>query len=178
MKRILYSMLTLAALGALAWLSVDIASVVHARKAVNERIKQLPRIELVSLDGRRMSTAAKYRRPTILLFFRTTCPFCREEISDLVAHHAMFDEAAVLLISAEKPGVLKRFADELEIEQQTDFTVAIDEKGELARHYGIRKIPALFVYDREGQFLWRNDGLVRAPAIAAVVKKAGHGRIP
>lgn len=183
MKRMLYSILTLAVLGSIAWLSSEIAATIHERKAAAQRTATLPRIELARLDGRRLSTSARPNRPTMLLFFRTTCPYCRDEIADLIAHRPLFDEANVLLISGERPGVLRRFSQELDITERSNFIVAIDERGMLAKHYDIRKIPAVFVYDDGGALVRRFDGLAKAAAIAAALGSdrnfdARHVQVP
>lgn len=168
-KRTAYLTLSIAAFGAVAWLSLDIVESIHARKMAKAEIHPLPSLEFGRLNGDRVSLDGAASRGTVLMFFSTTCPYCRDEIADLVAKKTLFDQTKVVLLSGEPHDVLRRFNQELGIERWTHFIVGIDDDHAITRRFGIRRIPATFVYSADGMLLDRYDGVVRAATIAAAL---------
>lgn len=183
-KRTAYLALSLAALGAVAWLSLDIAESIHARKKAKAQIHPLPNLKIERLNGERVSLDGAASRGTVLLFFSTTCPYCRDEIAELVEKKTLFDQTRVVLLSGEPYEILRRFNQELGIERWTHFIVGIDDDHAITRRFGIRRIPATFVYTADGMLVERYDGVVRAATIAAALpapigaaKQARHSNL-
>ena len=170
MKRLFYAGIALCVFGAIVWLAFDIEQSIDTRKSVADRIHPLPQVYVTALDGERIALAGPERRGTVIVFFRTTCPYCHDEIEDLVANRPLFDDTRVWLISGEPPHVLVDYERRLGLTPGGPFVMGVDADHHVARHFGIRKIPATFVYSSDGQLLERFEGLVRASVIAGAVE--------
>jgi alkyl hydroperoxide reductase subunit AhpC len=52
-------------------------------------------------------------------------------------------------------------------EESLEWTVIADPKGEIARLYGVRGVPANFVLDAEGNVRFRESGFTTGPGLRA-----------
>lgn len=183
MKRIVYLLVSATVFGAIGWMSLEVAQTVRARKVAARSIRTLPDVKLRTLQGGTLALTDATSLGTVVLFFTTTCPYCRDEIEDLLTESKHFEHARVILISGEPPSTVAAYVTDLEVYARSTFTVALDSGHVLARRFGIRGIPTTFVYSPQGSLLGRYDGVVRARTILKnledrpddVVPVAWHG---
>lgn len=160
MRRTIFFLFCVGIFGAIAWLSLSVLSIVSERKAVSERVQFLPSTTWTSLNGHHISVNETTKQGTILLFFTTTCPFCRTEIEDLINDIDRFIDTRIVLLSGEPQASLAEYATELGINGVGNIEVVVDEGHSLASHFGIERVPTTFVYSADGRLLDRFDGMV------------------
>lgn len=112
-----------------------------------------PNGELVALSDFRGKTV-------VLNFWATWCSPCRAEMPDLQAvfnERESEDDFAVVGVDFGEPtGAVQSFIDEFDL----SFPIAIDSDLSVAKHYGVRGLPASFFIDAQG--------IVRAVHLGAV----------
>lgn len=176
MKRVFFLMLSLTVLGAIAWISADIAEMVHARKETARRIERLPEMEVVSIGGAPESLTKPADGGTVVLYFHTACPYCKDQIDDHLSKSRRFGNARVVLISSEELDVLRQFSKMTGIDRHDRIIVGQDTSGAVARHFGVGRVPATFVYDAGGRLTRRFNGLVRTESVVAALPGPPVGR--
>ena len=121
--------------------------------AAPERIDiPLPRLGLRARDGRRVEIA-ELRRPTLVHFWATWCPPCREELPSLLAlpeTHAV-DVVAVAL--DREWAAVDRF-----LSGGDTLAVVLGDAEEAERTLGVRHLPVTFLVAPGGSVRLRFDG--------------------
>lgn len=101
-------------------------------------------------------------------FWATWCGPCIIEIPHLIELRKNFttDELAILAISDENPGTVKRFAENKKI----NYTVGTP-KGRLPRPFAeVRSIPSAFYIDKQGKIKLGTEGFVSMEESTAIIK--------
>ncbi len=125
---------------------------------VHEAPKGLPPLPIIGPDGGELFLNDVPERITVVNYWATWCPPCREEMPAL----ARLDEASgndfdVITVSTDRGGrdVAQAFYDEIGITNPTLYT---DPKGKSARGLGIRGLPATLIMNENGQEIARYYG--------------------
>ena len=91
--------------------------------------------------------------PAIIEFWATWCGPCQQSIPHLNELYRHFQSTGLQII-----GVTNEPEPEIQAflrKKQMNYTVAIEETGELSSHYGIRSIPQALLVNREGIVVWK-----------------------
>ncbi len=112
-------------------------------------IATMPALNVVGLDGKRVTSASLAGKVVLVEFWATWCPPCHPTLSwlgELKKRHG--DRIAIVAVSVESEEAdVRKLAGELEVPLL--WTTGTPE---LARAFGdISAVPTLFVFDREGK---------------------------
>ncbi|MGE3960754.1 MAG: TlpA family protein disulfide reductase [Dehalococcoidia bacterium] len=111
----------------------------------------------------------------VVNFWATWCGPCRFEMPEFQALHQERGEAegirvvAVNLTSADSREGALQYAQDFGL----TFTIAFDDQGTVAEHYGVHSLPATFFIDREGIVRTRSYGPVLGDRLEAALVEAG-----
>jgi cytochrome c biogenesis protein CcmG/thiol:disulfide interchange protein DsbE len=111
--------------------------------------RQAPPFSLKTLDKNEVSFNSLKGKPTMLTFWATWCPTCREELPVLDKYFGgKRDQLNIvtLAIDGESDKKIQRYVNLNKI----TLPVLLDVKEKIARIYGVRMIPCTFLIDREG----------------------------
>lgn len=111
-------------------------------------------------------------KPTLLVFFSTSCPACLAEIPHLVKLQEKFaDKFSVLgiLVEEKSPESFKPFAEYHEINYPV--TIGGNYYALASLVGGVRGIPAMFLYDALGNYATHYVGMVPQAMIENDLKK-------
>jgi len=111
-----------------------------------------PNFNVASVDGKMKSRLSTKGNITLLNFWATWCPPCKEEIPAIQRLHEImkgekFEIMAVDL--GESPKSVKSFLDENKI----SYPVYVDPKNSLSSLYASRGIPTTYILDKGGKFI-------------------------
>lgn len=123
--------------------------------------QQAPPFALKTMSGKPISLASVFKQsPTILVFFKITCPVCQFVFPFLERIHDAFrGEASVLAVSQDDERDTTDFLGEYRV----SFPVVLDEPGyPVSNAYGLTNVPTLFLIDASGETLVTSVGFVRA----------------
>jgi len=128
------------------WLPVnDVADAKSARKK-----DVAPDFELKDLQGRKFKLSEQRgKRPVLLMFTTTWCPWCVEKIPDLKEIHATYSKKGLVMVNIdiqESQHKVSRFADR----HKLPYPVLLDETAEVAERYGVQGVPTMVLIDRKG----------------------------
>lgn len=169
-----FALLTaLIVVGLIAFLGGDILHDLQSRAALARRVESLPAFEVTDLQGN-VHALADRGRPTMLLFFRTTCPYCESELHEFVESGSKLQAADIFLISAEPADTLRTFRDDLGLRSLTTGTLAVDVDRVIETYFGIESIPAVFVYNSAGKLVGRHVGKTPVATIIETITRASR----
>ena len=122
---------------------------------------------LADLEGNPVSLSDFKGNVVVLNFWATWCPPCIAEIPDFVKVFNEFKDKDVQFIgvSNEDISTLKSFAAEYNI----NYPILVDDKN-IMEIWGIRAIPTTFVFDRDGQIVFKNVGMMTREQIRNVIE--------
>ena len=128
-----------------------------------------PDFSVEMLDGSNVTLSAFQGKPTLLIFWATWCPPCREELAHL--QEGVIDVYGkainVLPVSrGEKRGVVEEYISKMGY----TFAVGLDGEQKAYRKYASNYIPRCFVIDSKGTVLY--SGVGYDEGVAGEVKAA------
>lgn len=113
-----------------------------------------PDFSLKDLTGRNFTLSSFKGKPVLLIFITTWCPTCRSEMPHYKSIYETYGKQGleVVNIDIEEPkNKVSLFAEKYGV----PYRMLLDEKGEVARKYGIVGIPAMVLVDKDGNILSR-----------------------
>lgn len=113
-----------------------------------------PIFELLDVYKRPVRLGGKGLRPTLLLFFSSSCPVCKK-VLPMVKHLVKEEGVELVLVGDESPEALKRFVEANGMKGY----VAVNAP-EVGQTYRVGKIPYAVLVDQEG--IVRAKGLVNS----------------
>ena len=103
-------------------------------------------------------TLSDYRgRPVIINFWTTWCPPCREELPSMNRAWQMIEEEGIAMLAinmGEDEDTIFIFS----ADYPTDFTVLMDQSGEVIEQWPVRGLPTTFVIAPDGTIAYRAIG--------------------
>ena len=105
---------------------------------------------LTSVAGESVTLSQyKGKNPVLLVFFATWCPPCKREVPHLVGLQNQYADKGlkILAIDIDEPGdLVNQFIEENGI----NYTVLLDQGGEIAEKYKVTGIPTNILIDKQG----------------------------
>jgi len=119
---------------------------------------EVPDFTLQNLQGQPVTLSA-YRghRPVLIVFWATWCPYCVEEMPNLVKLKEKHgDKLQILGVSIqESREKVAAWAKSRNI----NFPLLLDEEGDVSSKYGVVGVPTLVVVDKDGKGLVAENAL-------------------
>jgi peroxiredoxin len=122
----------------------DVLKVPHSTEAMD--------FTLADVNAREVRLADLRGNIVFLNFWTTWCPPCRSEMTDMEKLYEKFKDkhfAMVAVSLREAAEVVKRFTES----HQLNFTVVLDQNGEVSRRFRIRSIPSTYILNTRGQIV-------------------------
>lgn len=111
-----------------------------------------PVLNLQDLQGRTWTSAGLKGRVVVLNFWATWCPPCKEEMPTLQDLHDSPQAPVVIAVNVKEP---KSRVQTFLSQRNLSLPVVLDERGDLARQWGVRAYPTTVLIAPDGQARWR-----------------------
>lgn len=173
MKRMGAALTVCAAIGLVAWLGLTGLKMTAERREVDLRRSRIPDIRLESVRDESDRLHRDRARSTLLVFYTTTCEYCRAELIGFRRRAAEFKGSDVVLISPEDPDRTLAFRREIGLDRIAQLHTYRDANASLARRLEIRRVPTVLVYGSDGLLTRAFEGLT---PIDTILDAAKYGR--
>ena len=100
------------------------------------------------------------------MVFSPDCEHCQKETRDLIANIGLFKKVQIVMASPISYPYIKKFYEEYEIALYPNIIMGRDPGYYLGTFYKIRSFPAIFLYNKKGDFVNSFDGSVPVEKIA------------
>ncbi len=94
----------------------------------------------------------------MIMIFSPDCEHCINETRKLIAHIDLFKKVQIIMTSPIQYEFIKKFYEELKIADYPNITVGRDPGYMLGTFFKVRAFPAIFLYDKKGNFVRAFDG--------------------
>ena len=106
------------------------------------------------------------RKSTLIFIFSPDCEHCQKETRALIANIKLFKKAQIIMASPLEYHILKKFYDEYKIADYPNIIMGRDPSYFFGTFYNVRSFPAIFLYDKKGNFVKAFDESVPVQKIA------------
>lgn len=106
------------------------------------------------------------KRATVIIIFSPDCDHCQQATKELTANIRLFKKAQIVMASSLEYAYLKKFYGEYKIADYSNIIMGCDPSYFLGTFFRVRSFPAIFVYDKKGNFVQSFDGSVPVEKIA------------
>ena len=111
----------------------------------------------------------KKRKPTIFIIFSPDCEHCQHETEALIANIDKFKDAQIVMVEYLSYDEMKKFYINYKIENYPNIIMGRDAKFFLPVFFKVESLPAIYVYDKKGNFKQSFSGSVKIDKIAAAL---------
>jgi thioredoxin-related protein len=106
------------------------------------------------------------RKPTLIFIFSPDCDHCQDKTRELIANINLFKKAQIIMASPLEHHLLKKFYEEYKIADHPNIIMGRDPSYFFGTFYKVKSFPAIFLYDKKGNFVKAFDGTVPVQEIA------------
>jgi len=156
MKRIMVFMLV-GVLAACLFMTSSAMGTTSDKNSVGKVIPNAPGFTLKDVNGKEVSMHDFKGKNVLIVFGTTWCPYCVTEVNDLKAFFNKHKDKDVKLLSIdiqESQEKVSAFVKKYGI----NYTVLLDETGDVARSYNVYGIPATYFVDETGIIKYSGSG--------------------
>lgn len=123
---------------------------------------------LETLEGGNIELKSLRGKPTVVNFFASWCPPCRNEIPDFNEIYEKYSENINFLgINLQEDNeTVKNMVAELNIK----YTVALDKTGEIANNYSVNAIPTTVFFNSKGEIEIIYPGMMTKVKLEEIIK--------
>lgn len=111
----------------------------------------LPSIEILLPDGKTHIDISKMpmQRPFVLFYFSPTCPYCQEEMKEIIDNMTHLSKIDFYIITPYAYSEMMSFYNKNDLKRFKNIVVGVDYKFSMARYLNPRIIPYLAIYNRQ-----------------------------
>lgn len=109
------------------------------------------------------------KKATVIIIFSPDCDHCQHATKELTANIGLFKKAQIVMASSLEYSYLKKFYEEYKIAEHPNIIMGRDPSYFFGTFFRVRSFPAIFVYDKKGNFIQSFDGSVPVEKIAEVL---------
>jgi thiol-disulfide isomerase/thioredoxin len=106
------------------------------------------------------------KKTTLIFIFSPDCEHCQNETKALIANIKLFKKAQIIMVSSLEHHILKKFYEEYKIAEYPNIIMGRDPAFFLGTFYKVESYPAIFLYNKKGNFVKAFDGTVPVEQIA------------
>ena len=108
----------------------------------------------------------KKKKPVLIMAFSPDCEHCQHETEQLLAHMDRFKKVQIVMITPLDYKYIMEFYNKYNLANYPNITVGRDGSWMIGTFYNIRNFPAIFLYNKKGNFVKAFDGSVPVEKIA------------
>ncbi len=106
------------------------------------------------------------KKPTVFIIFSPDCEHCQHETKALTAEIDKFKYAQIVMIEYLPYDTMMRFYNEYKIADYPQIVMGRDNKFFFPLFFNVKSLPAIYVYDKKGNFKKAFSGSVKMEEIA------------
>lgn len=146
--------------------------VIAEKKTIEDQIRQIPKLELNTLEGASVSLYSFDNEVRIIvLYFNTRCAFCQFELKELKRRVPEFIDTEIVLISAEPLDTLRPFDNKLQFDLYPNAGIYHCPYDTLYKYFGKLIAPTTFIYGTDKKLLKKFKGATRIDDMLSVIEQ-------
>lgn len=106
------------------------------------------------------------KKAVLLMVFSPDCDHCQKEVKEITANILLFKDVQIVLVSHLDYHYTKTFYEGYHIANYPEIIMGWDNSYFFSSFFGIKYLPAIFLYNKKGKFVKAFDGDVPVQKIA------------
>lgn len=106
------------------------------------------------------------RKPTVFIIFSPDCEHCQEETKALIANIDKFKNAQIVMVQYLAHDQMVKFYNDYKIGNYSNIIMGRDAQYLLPIFFKVESLPAIYVYDKKGNFKQAFSGSVKIEKVA------------
>jgi thioredoxin-like negative regulator of GroEL len=137
-----------------------------------KNFKSYPSYPLFGLDSLKMNSvsAREKGKPVVIVYFSPTCHHCQAFTEEITSHLKEFKGVRFLMVSAYPLQEIRTFASAYGLVKLPQFMLGWDPQFNMGAFFGLKELPGVFVYGKDGQLAAAFEGTVPMDKLQAAVK--------
>ncbi len=111
-------------------------------------------LEDVSSNKVSLQETAKANNATLLVFWATWCPYCRQEVPELIKLNSEYKDKGLKILAIDL-GESQKKVESFVKQEGISYTVLLDTDNKVASQYGIMGIPNNILLGKDGVIKYR-----------------------
>ncbi len=145
--------------GFLGYMAYAVTVKYMEKESLRDRISTIPSFHFDRLeDGVFTERDLAANRPLVLIYFNSSCEFCRIEAREIKDKIGKFDAIQLVFVSTEEKTEIQNFAEEHGLTGHALFLQ--DANMEFSKIFGVNTVPAAYLYDKDRQLIKEFRGAV------------------
>ncbi|MEO6219843.1 MAG: thioredoxin [Ginsengibacter sp.] len=107
------------------------------------------------------------KKPVLFMVFSPDCEHCKLATEELLANIAGFKNTQIVMVTYLKYGEMIAFYKNYKIAEYPQVTMASDTKYFFPVFFKVKNLPAIFLYDKKGDFKKAFEGSIKIDDIIA-----------
>ncbi len=166
MRKIILLVLSLLLISAVIYLGFSFQKKEQQNALIQSQIQTFPDFAIPNLAGTLVNLEEIVaNKASLLVYFNSTCEVCQLELNSIAKRISEFDSYRLIFVTVQPPEEVAGFIQELGISNRESVHFLIDSEMKVAGHFGVKGVPALFIYDPEGSLLGNYTGSVKVDLI-------------
>jgi peroxiredoxin len=140
------------------------------KKAALPVIAKAADFTLKDADNREHKLSGYKGKVVLLNFFATWCPYCKEEVPELIKLNKSLKDKNFVLLSVnvqESAAKVKKFVESKGI----NYTVLLDARGKTAGLYNVHGIPTNVLVDKRGNVRYNDNAMPDVSLIQSLLSE-------
>lgn len=104
------------------------------------------------------SNILKNNKPSIIIAYGVDCEHCQTEAKMLKTRKKDLENTNIVLFTSSTDSLIKAFAKNYELDSLKNITFLSDSTGKIHSFFRIKSVPAIFVYNKNGQLVNQYQG--------------------
>lgn len=171
-KKIIIISLVVSVVGILAFLGYSIVAKTNQKKVIAKQLQVIPEFELLTLHGELFTN--KNLQPnvyTVFIYFNSECDFCQHEAKDISNTIEKFKNTQFIFVSIEPIEVIQNFAEQYNLNNQSNITFLHDNLDIFHNRFGARSIPYILIYNKNQELIKKHKGQLNAKGILNTINQ-------
>ena len=108
-------------------------------------------------------------KSTVFIIFSPDCEHCHHETKALIANIDKFKKAQIVMVQYLQHAQMEKFYKDYKIANYPNIIMGRDAKFFLPMFFKVTSLPAIYVYDKKGNFKQAYSGSIKMDKIAAAL---------
>lgn len=143
------------------------------KKATEERIQTLPKVDFFSLTGNLVNLHA-YDEPKslVIIYFHPKCEHCQYEAKEIGQNALAFSNCQLVMITADDSlQRIEKFCAEYNLWEVDNIEILLDKENQFKNTFGKALIPSVYIYDKERKLKKLYLGETKPEAIITLIQE-------
>lgn len=139
--------------------------------AVYQRFPAVPPFSIMRLPDSTYYTKddLQKNKPVIIMIFSPDCDHCQKATKEILENYKVFKKAQIVMASPVGFNYIKKFYSEYKISNYPGIIMGMDGSHFFGYFYKIINFPAIFLYDKKGQFVKSFEGSIPIKTIESLL---------